>query len=442
MTHTTDSLSGRGQDLAHNPARVDFELFAEASENRYHPTENPQGAFPLNVAENAVSSHLIQARFEAIMKRGKLPAWTLKYTQSLGHPEVREVMAGFMRKYLGSQAITADNLAFSAGASASLEVCSFLLAEEGDVAAIPAPSYPMYTKDLGIKSGVERYDIQTHTGIEGYESLALVDIPVLEKTQAAIRSAGKRFRMLVLTTPDNPTGAIYSYETLDEIARWCMENEVHLLVNEIYAHSLINTQDPEVADDFQHLPPYRSFTTIMETYKSDYLHLVYALSKDFAISGFRFGILHSLNEAFMTGIANVNIPHLSSNVAQWLVGELFKDEVFIETYIEENQAQLTESYKTVIETLKKMKVPYAPIRGSLFVWADFSAFLTENTPEAEETLWVDIYEQTGLLLTPGTGFGHHKNGLFRIVYSAVPLKDLEVAMQRLESYSNPQNGHA
>lgn len=433
MKNTISSLSERGQSLASNPARIDFELFAEAAHNSYHPTQNPDGAFPLNVAENAVSCDLIQAHFEDTMAQGQLPSWTLKYTDSLGFPEVREAMAAFMRKHFGSQAITAESLAFSAGASASLEVCSFVLADKGDVVAIPAPSYPMYTKDLGLKSGMERYDIQTHTDIEGHESLALLTISDLEEALREIEAQGKRFRMLMLTTPDNPTGAIYEYERLEEIAQWCIQHQVHLVVNEIYAHSLIDTTDPAVAADFSAMPPYRSFTTLMEKHQSDYLHLIYALSKDFAISGFRFGIIHSLNPALLTGIANSNIPHLVSNVAQWLVGELFKDQDFIDQYIRINQQNLTKSYTTVIRALKSMNVPYAPIRGSLFVWADFSRYLKEHSAKGEEDLWLDIYKRTGILLTPGAGFQHRKYGIFRIVYTAVPLAHLEVAMKRLST---------
>jgi 1-aminocyclopropane-1-carboxylate synthase len=47
---------------------------------------------------------------------------------------------------------------------------------------------------------------------------------------------------------------------------------------------------------------------------------------------------------------------------------------------------------------------------------------------------MDIYQQTGVLLTPGDGFGHAKRGQFRLVYSYVPKEQLEVAMDRVEEY--------
>ena len=69
------------------------------------------------------------------------------------------------------------------------------------------------------------------------------------------------------------------------------------------------------------------------------------MSKDFAMSGMRFGIVHSLNKAFMAGLSNSNIPHMVSNMTQWLVGEMFNDTAFIEAYIQENTKRLTASYK-------------------------------------------------------------------------------------------------
>ena len=52
MSMTVPNLSDRGNKLAANPARIDFEIFMEAVQNLYNPDENPDGVFPLNIAEN------------------------------------------------------------------------------------------------------------------------------------------------------------------------------------------------------------------------------------------------------------------------------------------------------------------------------------------------------------------------------------------------------
>ena len=434
MNKLYKSLSSRGSILASNPARVDFDLFMEALQNLYCPNDNPNGAFPLNVAENNLATSIIKNKLTSIVQQNEIPDWILNYTDLLGHEEIRIEVAQFMEYYLCKCPIPANSIGFSAGASAIIEVCSFILADLNDVVVIPAPSYPMYTNDLGVKSGMKRYDLQTHYHLQEIGSNAPVSTELLDEAWEELKSQGKCFKILLITSPDNPTGCMYSENQLGEFAHWCIQHEVHLVVNEIYGLSLIDIEDDQLKREYNQEENYISFATIMHKLKSNYLHLWYAFSKDFAMSGLRFGIVHSLNEAFLTGFGNANVPHLVSNVTQWMIGEMLKNKGFIEDYIEANKRLITQSYKLVIEALQKIKVPYVPSRGSLFVWADFSKYLEENSDKAEEQLWTNIYKHTGVLLTPGAGFQHQKKGLFRIVHTAVPLAHLEVAMNRMVAY--------
>ncbi|MEO0876110.1 MAG: aminotransferase class I/II-fold pyridoxal phosphate-dependent enzyme, partial [Bacteroidota bacterium] len=173
---------------------------------------------------------------------------------------------------------------------------------------------------------------------------------------------------------------------------------------------------------------------IMHDMQSDYLHLWYAFSKDFAMSGLRVGVVHSLNQAFMTGMANANVPHLVSNLTQWAIAELLKKPGFLKPYVVNNKARINQSYQLVVKTLRQLDIPFIPAKGSFFIWADFSKYLATETDKAEEQLWLDIYQNTGVLLTPGMGFMHQKRGLFRMVFTAVPFAHLQMAMERLRAY--------
>lgn len=434
MNQQFTSLSKRGDTLATNPARIDTEMFIEASQNLYCPNKNPEGAFTMNVAENSLMTSMIKDQLSSIIQEQEMPDWVLKYTNMIGHHEVRAEVARFMEEYLCKCPIDPDAIGFSAGASAIIEVSSFVLANPGDVVVIPAPSYPVYTNDFGLKSGVERYDLQTHYHLEEMGNEAPVKVEMLDKVLNELNDQGKCFKLLLITSPDNPMGCMYAEHELKELAKWCVQHEVHMIVNEIYRLSLIDTQDPAIQHEYKDVGVYASFAKIMAELNSDYLHLWYALSKDFAMSGLRFGVVHSLNRGFIKGLQNVNLPHMVSNITQWMIGEMFKDSSFIEAYIKENKVRLTQSYKLVIATLKNLGVPYYPSRGSLFVWADFSKYLDEDSEQGQEQLWIDIYKNTGILLTPGKGFQHQKKGLFRIVYTAVPYTYLQVAMERLTKF--------
>ncbi|WP_201766075.1 pyridoxal phosphate-dependent aminotransferase [Nafulsella turpanensis] len=388
----------------------------------------------MNVAENSLMTHLMKEQVDAILSRHKVPEWVFHYTDPSGNPEVRAVIARFLEQYLCGCPIEPDAIGFSAGASAIIEVSAFLLGDKGDVVVIPAPSYPMYTNDMGVKSGLVRYDLQTHYHLAEHGADGPVKKDMLENVWDELNAQEKNFKLLVITSPDNPTGVVYSEQRLRELAGWCIQHKVHMVVNEIYGLSRINTEGGKVQKEDREEVRHASFAKIMAEYRSDYLHLWYALSKDFASSGMRFGIVHSLNKDFLEGFANVNVPHMVSNLTQWIMGELFRNTAFIESYLEENRKRLTGSYEVVVAALNRIGVPYIPASGSLFVWADFSQYLKETSGQEEEKLWLNIYRNTGVLLTPGSGFRHQKKGLFRIVHTAVPTAHLKVAMDRMTAY--------
>lgn len=432
---TTSALSTRGARAAETPLRVDHALFHEAVENRYHPTENPGGALPLNVAENRLSWPDLKPKLEAITATHEIPDWVPGYTTHHGAPEFRKAAANFLAEHLTGCPIDPESLGVSAGATSVIEMTSFILAEAGDVAVIPAPCYPVYRQDLGNLSGVERYDLVTHHELSEIARGGVLTIDDLERARRDITKAGKRFRMLILTTPDNPTGGIYSERQLAAMADWCIERGVHLVVNEIYGLSLIDTAHPTIKQDYSHEFSFSSFANVMAEKKSDLLHLWYALSKDLGISGFRVGFVYSQNAGLIQAYKNLNLTHSVSNHTQWILQHLLADSEFMTSYVARNRERLTESYATVVEFLRRLGIPYVPSRGSHFVWIDLSDLMTDDSEGAEMALWRELYHSTGVLLTPGAGFGHTKKGLFRVVYPCVSKAELTVAMERLTEFA-------
>lgn len=356
------------------------------------------------------------------------------YTSARGATPFRSALADFLSTHLTGCSVHPDHIGVSAGATSVIEMTAYLLADEGDVAVIPAPAYPVYRADLGNLSRVERYDLITHHHVTELRSGLPLSVKDLDRAKLEIEASGRRFRLLILTTPDNPTGGIYSEEQLRRVADWCERHDVHLIVNEIYGLSLIDTGHADLVEDYDDPAPFVSFARLMEERRSDRLHLWYALSKDLGISGLRVGVLHSYNEALLTGYENVNLTHSVSNHTQWLLSRLLADADFMTGYVERNQERLTASYASVVRRLRELGIPYAPSRGSLFAWIDLSEFLDEPTEAAELKLWAEIFRVSRVLLTPGVGFGHSKAGLFRVVYPCVSYEELGVAMDRVAAF--------
>lgn len=429
-----NALSERGAKASDKPVRVDLEIYQKALENHYDPKSNPEGCFAMNVAENHLCWEMLRNRVERVTREKSIPDWVASYGDPAGVLSFREATAGYLSKFLVRKKVEAETLAFSVGATSTIEMTAFLLADPGDTAVIPAPSYPVYTMDIGVIPGVKRFDLQTHQDLDELRTGIPIKIEQLEAAKQEIAANRSRFRVLILTSPDNPTGGIYSQAQLECMADWCEKNEIHLIVNEIYGLSLIDVSHPDICKDYPHPIPYVSFGQLMAKRKSPFLHLWYSFSKDLGISGFRIGLTHSFNADFIAGYRNAGLSHGISNYTQWVLQEVLEDLDFMEKFIAASQAALTQSYLTVVRHLNAMNIPYNPSYGSLFVWMDMSAFLQEETEHGQHELWLEIFEETGILLTPGAGFGHSKKGLFRMVITSIDYKALDVAMERFKGY--------
>jgi aspartate/methionine/tyrosine aminotransferase len=434
------SLSARGARAAAATSRPDQDAFYEAQQNLYHATDNPGGAITLNVAENTLGWAALKLKIEEVTANQPLPDWLAKYTNFAGHPDVRQAVATFMTKHLTGCSIDPDLLVLTAGAMSAIDISAHVLGDPGDVVVIPSPSYPVYTHDLGARAELIRYDLITHHDVAEISDGPLLTTTHLDEALADIETTGQRFRLVILTTPDNPTGGMYDRPTLEAIADWCIGHRIHLIVNEIYGLSRIDTEHPELVGDYRGDPVFASFAQILEDRNSDYLHYGYALSKDFGVSGFRVGLMYSRNEEFISAFGLLNTFSMTSNLTQWVVQSILEDDAFVTSFIADNRSRLTESYLDVVRVLRRCEIPYVPSRGGLFVWADLSELLTDDTAEAAHDLWQKIYTTTGVLLTPGEGFGHTKHGMFRIVYSGVDEGALAAAMDRLEHFIIEERG--
>jgi len=431
-------LSHRGNAAISQPLRADLDLFYEAMDNRYDAISNPDGVFTLCIAENLLNWAEMEAKLRKIAA-GPIPEWVPSYTAITGAPDLREAAVGFMQELLSGVVHDPERLAIAAGDAAVIEMCSFLLGDPGDVVVIPGPAYMAYTPDIGNKAKLERYDLHhlapsSAPGTSGRALFPTYYELTTDDLDRAYAELGDRFRILLLTQPNNPTGQVYTKAQIAEFFQWCEARKIHLVSNEIYALSLLDQTHETIAPDYPEPKHFNSVLRLLEEKQSPYFHWWYAISKDFGLSGLRLGMAYTHNEDLLRAWGNYGATSMTSNHTQWMLAEIFRDTAWTKQFVATNQLRLTESYATVIRTLKQHDTPYAHAIGSLFVWLDFSHFLTADTEEAELELWQEIYDRTGILLTSPIGMGAQERGWLRLVYSSVSLAELEVAMERLSAW--------
>jgi len=144
------------------------------------------------------------------------------YTPSLGLWELREKIAEFYKRKYGVS-VSPDRVVVTTGTSGAFLVAYAVTLSAGDRIGLPDPSYPCY------KNFAHLLDIEPEF------------IPVSSDTGYEVTPdmlKGKRIKALHISSPSNPTGTLYSKETLKELAEYCEREGMYMISDEIY-HGLV-----------------------------------------------------------------------------------------------------------------------------------------------------------------------------------------------------------
>jgi aspartate/methionine/tyrosine aminotransferase len=194
-----------------------------------------------------------------------------------------------------------------------------------------------------------------------------------------------------------------------------------------------------------------------------YVHLVYALSKDFALSGLRVGAAYTENEEILFALQKLNdfcqiSSHTQSLVERMLTAEVVREgstrpEKFVDVYLEANNDNLRCRSDRLISCLEGLDVPYLRPDSGLFLWMDLREFLPPLPPSEDEdseslaskerrerALYLSLMEEHGLLFTPGMSMRNEKAGFFRCVFTAASADEFELGLVRIRKFVEARRG--
>mmetsp|Transcript_18512 Transcript_18512/g.39767 ORF Transcript_18512/g.39767 Transcript_18512/m.39767 type:complete len:489 (-) Transcript_18512:939-2405(-) len=419
-------ISARGESLL-TPTLPYIIDYLKCLQDHCDPYTNPKGYIPLCMSENKLIIELVALRMMQIetASRAFSDSTVYCYNNTLGLPGPREAVAYFLAKYFmfpeqrdmsfreALDFIQPDHVAFGSGAASLLSHLALSLAEEGDAVLIPAPYYAAFDADLKMIAGCIAVPVHSSNPSIG---------PTAEDLENAATSAearGLRVRLLLITNPNNPLGTIYPPQLVKSAIDWARSRSMHTIVDEIYALSVHDI----------------GFESVLRTLNNDLrtdVHHVWALSKDFGASGLRIGTLYSKNHRLLSSIANLNIFSGVSHPMQMIVSEILTDDHFIYGFLENSRQRIRYSYELCVARLDEMVIPYVPAKAGIFVYADFSSLLPEQTAEGEARFSSLLLDTARIIMTPGLAQHDQKPGMFRICYCFVNPEVLQMAMQRLD----------
>lgn len=188
-----------------------------------------------------------------------------KYTPSSGLPALRKLIC---EKFERDNGLIYDpsQIIVSNGAKHSIFNALFALLEEGDEVIIPAPYWLTYPEVVKVCGGIP-VTINGHRGNK------------FKVTAKQIRKAiTPNTKLLIFTSPSNPTGAVYTKEEVCEIAAVCEKAGIYVLSDEIYEKLIYNGEKP--------------FSIAKASdYMKEHTIVVNGVSKTYAMTGWRVGYL-------------------------------------------------------------------------------------------------------------------------------------------------------
>ncbi|CAA3018259.1 1-aminocyclopropane-1-carboxylate synthase 3 [Olea europaea subsp. europaea] len=421
------SCNSHGQDSSY------FAGWEEYEKNPYDEVKNPQGIIQMGLAENQLSfdlheSWLAQNPDATGFKRNEESIFRelALFQDYHGLPAFKNALVEFMAEIRGNKvSFNSNNLILTAGATSANETLMFCLANPGEAFLLPTPYYPGFDRDLKWRTGVEIVPIQC-TSSNGFR----ITESALEEAYQQAQNRNLEVKGVLVTNPSNPLGISLSRHELNLLLSFIAAKGIHLISDEIYSGTVFNS---------------KGFVSIMEVLMNkkyvnspvwDRVHMVYSLSKDLGLPGFRVGAIYSNDKMVVDAATKMSSFGLVSSQTQYLLSAMLSDKKFTKNYVIENRKRLKQRHAMLIRGLKNAGIPCLESNAGLFCWVDMGHLLSSKTFEAEMELWKKIVYQVGLNISPGSSCHCVEPGWFRMCFANMSEQTLDLAMQRIKSFAD------
>jgi len=351
----------------------------------------PDFATPDNIVEAAVSA--LQAGFT-------------HYTPAGVITEARQAVAGFVNRRLGVEVDPAE-VVLVPGSKNILLFTLLACIERGDEVIYPDPGYPVYAS---LVSFVGAVGVPIRLREERNFRMDLDELASL---------VTPRTRLLIVNTPQNPTGGVLTKEDVEFIARLAVEHDLLVISDEIYSQL--------VYDGFQHVsllsqPGMRERTVLMD-----------GMSKAYAMCGWRLGYGVSPREL----AAKMETLMINSSSCAAAFTQMATIEALESPESERAVAAMVEKFRSrrdlVVDGLNRIPgMRCARPDGVFYAFPNI-----ETTGFDEKELADHLLDEAGVAVLPGTAFGPAGKGYLRLAYTQGET-DLAQALERIEDFVNKE----
>ena len=323
------------------------------------------------------------------------------YTPTPGLPQTRQAIAEYAAKYKNVKT-SAEEVIIVPGAKPIIFYTMLMLIQPGDEVIYPNPSFPIYESCIDFAGGTPvPFALRPENNFE-------ID------TEAFKKLLTPKTKLVILNSPSNPTGGVYSLENMLAIADILRDRpDILILSDEIYDRLVFDGSAVSIAS----LPGFKDRTIILD-----------GLSKTYAMTGWRlgYGIMHP------ELIKHMDLLMVNSNSCAAAFTQIAAIEALSgpQEAVEEMKVSFLERRNWLVEALNAIPgISCRLPKGAFYVFPDVSSFGITSSEFASR-----LMEEGGVAASSGTSFGKFGEGHIRLSY-ATSLDNIKLAVERILAFT-------
>lgn len=319
------------------------------------------------------------------------------YTPAPGIPELRQAIAEKLKRD-NKIDYASDEVIVTPGAKQALFEAIMALLNPGDEVLIPSPYWVSYVPMCQI-AGARAVPVPTSKEQGFRVSAEDIHSRVTEKT-----------KLLILNSPNNPTGAVLDRKDLQAIADVCIEKDVIVISDEIYEHIIYDAEHVSIGS----LPGMRERTITVNGF-----------SKAYSMTGWRLGYAAAPKSVIklMSNLQGHSVSNATSFVQKAGIVAIRGNHEFVEQMVSEFRRRRDR----IVTLLNEIPgVDCLLPEGAFYVFADFSSVERDSLKLSSLFL-----EKARVAVVPGVAFGNAGEGFLRLSY-ATGMGKIEEGIARIE----------
>lgn len=321
------------------------------------------------------------------------------YTSNAGLMPLRQEISRYIEDRLGLFYDPASEVMVTVGGSEAIDIAFRTVLEPGDEVIIPEPAFVSYVPCVQLAGGVP-----VTIPLKAENAFRLKP----EELEAAVTPKTK---VLLLSYPNNPTGAIMEKEDLEALLDIIEKHDLLVISDEIYSELTYNSQHVSIAS----LPGMQKRCVVINGF-----------SKSYAMTGWRLGYTLAPAQIMEQMVKLHQFAIMSSpTTSQYAAVSALKNG---NSDVMEMRLAYDQRRRFLLHEMERLEIPCFEPRGAFYIFPD----ITESGMSSEEFA-TELLKEEKVAVVPGSAFGDCGEGFIRISY-AYSIEELKAALARIEAF--------